>query len=92
MSECKVAVLTEAQLREIVGDAVRAALREVAQLKGDEPRWYDTKAAAKYLGITPAALQKQVERGHIKPDNRHVGRVSGFRFRRDTLERFQLGG
>jgi excisionase family DNA binding protein len=57
-----------------------------------EQVWFTTAEAAEYLRITRAALQKQVERGNIVPDNRHVGRVSGFRFRRETLDRFQLGG
>lgn len=93
MSECKVAVLTEAQLREIVGEAVRAALREgPAPVGADEPRWYDTVRAAKYLGLSRASLLKHVERGHLRPDNRNaVGRVSGHRFRRETLDRFFEG-
>jgi hypothetical protein len=56
------------------------------------PSWYDTKQAAAYLGISPAALLMQIHRGHIVPD--HVGgrgRLRGHRFTRETLDRFLRG-
>lgn len=54
--------------------------------------WYTTEEAADYLRLTRAALLKHVERGALVPDNRRsLGRVAGFRFRRETLEQFMSG-
>ncbi|MEY4510500.1 MAG: hypothetical protein RLZZ450_2622 [Pseudomonadota bacterium] len=56
-----------------------------------EQVWFTTAEAAEYMRMTARAVQKQVERGHLQPDNRHVGRIAGFRFRRETLDRFITG-
>lgn len=55
-----------------------------------ERQYYDTKAAASYLGISPAALRQHVHRGHITPD--HLGQRGGGlksnQFVRTTLDAF----
>lgn len=59
-----------------------------------ERGWYDTEAAAQYLGISPDALRKQVGRKNITPDHRGQ-RGNGLKsnqFSKATLDAFMRRG
>jgi len=80
-----IVVLTEAQLREIVGDAVREALETQQSSDG----YLDTEQAAAYLGTTVRSIQAAVERRTLIPDHRGSrGRLKSHRFTKLTLDAF----
>lgn len=55
--------------------------------------WYTLHQAAEYCQMSPAALQKAVERGRLAPDSpARRGRSKVHRFRRETLDRFLAEG
>lgn len=59
----------------------------------ERQRWYTTAQAAAYLGTTPKALIRHVQRRNLVPDAwGGRGRLRSHRFLRETLDRFAAGG
>ncbi len=57
-----------------------------------ETPWMRIHEAAEYCRMTKSALQKHVERGHLRPDSRATpGRIRLHRFKRETLDQFLAG-
>lgn len=76
---------THEQLAALIKAAVREEMR--AQSSGEELLTH--KEAAEFLGLTPNALHKLIQRERITPDKRGGrGELKENRFRRATLQAF----
>ncbi len=73
----------QAEISRIVRDAIREELRAALS-----EELLDTDEAARLLNMSPGALRKAVERGHVRCER--VGRR--LRFRRSELLRCQADG
>lgn len=82
-----VALLTEEQIRAIVGDAVRDAMNSQ---KTTSDGYLDTAAAAAYLKTTVRSIQHAVARDALVPDHRgsRGGGLKGNRFKKATLDEY----
>ena len=82
----EVVVISTAQLRGLITDAVREAMSAQRPTEG----YLDTEQAAAYLGTTVSSLRTAVARGKLAPDHRgqRGGGMKGNRFTRKTLDAF----
>jgi hypothetical protein len=81
-----IVTMTQAELRELVSDAVREAVG--AQRAPDA--YLDMEQAAAHLHTTVSSLRTLVARGRLVPDHRgqRGGGLKGNRFTRETLDAF----
>lgn len=62
-----------------------------AEKKDGAQEWFLLDEAAAYVRMSPATLQKHIDRGHIQPDSPARPGFRRHRFRRATLDAFLIG-
>lgn len=87
-----VVVITPEELRDLIGQEIRAALRALDSRPpakpAEPPAILDYAGAAEFTGLSESSLRRAVRLGKLRPAQTGCRSV---RFRREDLERFLRG-